>query len=77
MISKVALSGSEGVGKTEVLKKVIEILEKEGHVVGGIITEKEYEGKEPVGLRVIDNIWNISNSKLKNEIFYISRAIIA
>lgn len=60
MISKVALSGSEGVGKTEVLKKVIEILEKEGHVVGGIITEKEYEGKEPIGLRVID--WHSKNS---------------
>ena len=37
---KISLAGMPGVGKTQTLLKTIDILEKEGNVVGGILTEK-------------------------------------
>lgn len=51
---KISLAGLPGVGKTLTLLKTIDILEKEGNVVGGIITEKVMEGRDSVGLRVVD-----------------------
>jgi len=60
MMVKVSLAGLPGVGKTQTLLKTIEILEKEGNVVGGIITEKVFEDKEPAGLKVVD--WHSKDS---------------
>jgi N2,N2-dimethylguanosine tRNA methyltransferase len=51
---KISLAGLPGVGKTQTLMKTIDILEKEGNVVGGILTEKVMDGKEAVGLKVLD-----------------------
>ncbi|MGC8546867.1 MAG: NTPase [Thermoplasmata archaeon] len=60
MMVKVSLAGLPGVGKTQTLLKTIEILEKEGNVIGGIITEKVFEDKEPAGLKVVD--WHSKDS---------------
>jgi nucleoside-triphosphatase len=57
---KISLAGLPGVGKTQTLVKTIDILEREGNVVGGILTEKVIENKEQVGLKVID--WHSKNS---------------
>ncbi|MEL9915155.1 MAG: nucleoside-triphosphatase, partial [Thermoplasmatales archaeon] len=57
---KISLAGLPGVGKTQTLIKTIDILEREGNVVGGILTEKVIENKEQVGLLVLD--WHSKNS---------------
>ncbi|MCW6158412.1 MAG: NTPase [Thermoplasmatales archaeon] len=57
---KISLAGLPGVGKTQTLMKTIDILEKEGNVVGGILTEKVMDGKESVGLKVLD--WHSKTS---------------
>ncbi|MEM0141413.1 MAG: NTPase [Thermoplasmatales archaeon] len=57
---KISLAGLPGVGKTQTLVKTIDILEREGNTVGGILTEKVMENKEQVGLMVLD--WHSKNS---------------
>ncbi len=57
---KISLIGMSGVGKTQTVLKTIDILEREGIVVGGIITERVTEGKEYVGLKVLD--WHSKGS---------------
>lgn len=57
---KISLTGLPGVGKTQTLFKTLDILEKEGNVIGGIITEKVMESKEAVGLRVVN--WHTKDS---------------
>lgn len=60
MMVKISLAGLPGVGKTQTLLKSIEILQKEGNVVGGIMTDRVMEGKEAVGLSVTD--WHTKDS---------------
>lgn len=57
---KISLAGLPGVGKTQTLIKTIDILEKEGNVVGGITTERVMDGRDTVGLKVID--WHSKDS---------------
>ena len=57
---KISLIGVPGVGKTQTVLKTIDILEREGKLVGGIITERVMDGKEYVGLRVLD--WHTKRS---------------
>ncbi len=54
MYIKIGLSGLPGVGKTTTLIKTIEILEEEGFVVGGMITEELREDGRRTGFYVLD-----------------------
>jgi len=54
MYIKIGLSGLPGVGKTTTLIKTIDILEKEGFVVGGMITEELREEGKRTGFYVLD-----------------------
>jgi len=54
MYIKIGLSGLPGVGKTTTLIKTIEILEEEGYVVGGMITEELRENGRRTGFYVLD-----------------------
>ena len=54
MYIKIGLSGLPGVGKTTTLIKTIEILEEEGYVVGGMITEELRENGKRTGFYVLD-----------------------
>ena len=54
MYIKIGLSGLPGVGKTTTLIKTIEILEEEGFVVGGMITEELRENGRRTGFYVLD-----------------------
>ncbi len=54
MYVKIGLSGLPGVGKTTTLIRTIEMLEEEGFVVGGMITEEVKEGNRRVGFYVLD-----------------------
>ena len=51
---KVGITGLPGAGKTQALVKVIEMLEDEGLVVGGMITEPIVENGKRVGFYVMD-----------------------
>ncbi|ADD08107.1 NTPase [Candidatus Aciduliprofundum boonei] len=54
MYIKIGLSGLPGVGKTTTLIKTIEILEEEGYIVGGMITEELRENGKRTGFYVLD-----------------------
>src|SRR4030042_275979 len=51
---KIGITGLPGAGKTQALVKVIEMLEEEGQVVGGMVTEPIIEGGKRVGFYVMD-----------------------
>ncbi len=51
---KVGITGLPGAGKTQALVKVIEMLEEESLVVGGMVTEPIVEGGKRVGFYVMD-----------------------
>ena len=51
---KVGITGLPGAGKTQALVKVIEMLEEESLVVGGMITEPIVENGKRVGFYVMD-----------------------
>lgn len=51
---KIGITGVPRAGKTLTLIKVIHMLEKEGKVVGGIITEPIMRGKERIGFRIMN-----------------------
>ncbi|MFO7991584.1 MAG: NTPase [Thermoplasmata archaeon] len=51
---KIGLSGSIGIGKTETLETIIDMLEEEGITVGGMITEPIFEENRQVGFQVMD-----------------------
>lgn len=51
---KIGITGVPNIGKTSVLFKVIEMLEKDKKKVGGMITESITKGKERVGFKIID-----------------------
>ncbi len=54
MYVKIGLSGLPGVGKTTTLIRTIKMLEEEGFIVGGMITEEVKEGNRRVGFYVLD-----------------------
>ncbi|UCE46134.1 MAG: NTPase [Methanobacteriota archaeon] len=51
---KIGITGLPGAGKTQALVKVIEMLEEEGLVVGGMITEPIIENGKRAGFYVMD-----------------------
>ncbi len=51
---KIGITGLPGAGKTEALLKVIEMLEVDGHTVGGMITTPIYERGKKIGFEVMD-----------------------
>ena len=51
---KVGITGLPGAGKTQALIKVIEMLEEESLVVGGMVTEPIVENSKRVGFYVMD-----------------------
>ncbi|MCX6650896.1 MAG: NTPase [Methanomassiliicoccales archaeon] len=51
---KIGITGLPSAGKTNTLIQVIKMLEEEGHVVGGMITEPILDNKKRNGLYVID-----------------------
>ena len=51
---KIGITGLPGAGKTHALLKVIEMLEAEGHEVGGMVTEPIVEGGKRTGFSIID-----------------------
>jgi len=51
---KIGITGLPSAGKTYALKKVIEMLEGEGHTVGGMITEPMMRKSRRVGFYVVD-----------------------
>jgi len=59
---KIGLSGLPGVGKTTTLIKTIEILEEEGFIVGGMITEELREEGKRTGFYVLD--WMTKEKKV-------------
>jgi len=56
---KIGITGLPGSGKTQALKKVVEMLESENFKVGGMITEPIIEKNRRVGFYVMD--WNSKN----------------
>ncbi len=62
MYVKIGLSGLPGVGKTTTLIRTIEMLEEEGYVVGGMITEEVKENNKRVGFYVLD--WMTKDKKI-------------
>jgi len=51
---KIGITGLPGAGKTEALLKVIEMLEADGHIVGGMVTTPIYEHGRKIGFEVVD-----------------------
>jgi nucleoside-triphosphatase len=51
---KIGITGLPGAGKTQALKKVIEMLEQEGVKIGGMITEPIVEDKHRKGFQIVD-----------------------
>lgn len=51
---KIGITGLPGAGKTQVVMKVISMLEEEGVTVGGIITEPIVENRRRVGFYLLD-----------------------
>ena len=49
---KVGISGLPGSGKSSTIVQVVDRLEAEGELVGGMITEGIYEGEEKVGVKI-------------------------
>ncbi len=54
LIPKIGLTGKPGVGKTETLLKIVDMLREEGYTVGGMVTRSIFEGGERVGFTVED-----------------------
>lgn len=51
---KIGISGVLGIGKTETLKRIIDMLEGEGLTIGGMITEPILEDNRQMGFQVMD-----------------------
>jgi len=51
---KIGITGLPGAGKTQALKKVMEMLELEGVKIGGMITEPIVEEKHRKGFHIVD-----------------------
>ena len=53
-VGKIFLSGKPGVGKSTLLKQILEELRREGFKVGGIVTPEVRKGGKRVGFKVVD-----------------------
>ena len=53
---KIGITGLPGAGKTHALRRVIEMLEQENKIIGGMLTEPIIENNDRVGFRVISRI---------------------
>ncbi len=51
---KIGISGSLGIGKSDTLKRIIDMLSEEGISVGGMLTEPIFEDNRQVGFQVMD-----------------------
>ncbi len=51
---KIGISGTLGLGKTETLKRIIDMLDEEGISVGGMLTDPIFEDNRQVGFQVMD-----------------------
>ncbi|MCK5547894.1 MAG: nucleotide kinase, partial [Thermoplasmata archaeon] len=59
---KIGITGLPSAGKTFALKKVIEMLEGEGHSVGGMVTEPMMRRNRRIGFFVVD--WITKEKKI-------------
>ncbi len=50
---KIGIAGLPGSGKTQTLLRIIQLLEAEGIVVGGMVTEPIIEKRRPVGFHLV------------------------
>ncbi|MFO8109325.1 MAG: NTPase [Thermoplasmata archaeon] len=51
---KIGISGTLGIGKTDTLKRIIDMLGEEGISVGGMLTDPIFEDNRQVGFQVMD-----------------------
>ncbi len=51
---KIAITGLPGSGKTQTLLRIIQLLEKDGLTVGGMITEPIVERHRPTGFQIVN-----------------------
>lgn len=51
---KIGITGLPGAGKTHALRRVIEMLEQESKIIGGMLTEPIIENNDRAGFKVID-----------------------
>ncbi len=51
---KIGISGTMGLGKTDTLKNIIDMLNDEGISVGGMLTDPIFEDNRQVGFQVMD-----------------------
>jgi nucleoside-triphosphatase len=54
LTSKIFLTGTPGVGKTTVLKNIVQELKRRGIQVGGMVTEEVRENGIRVGFKIVD-----------------------
>ncbi len=54
MACKILLTGTPGIGKTTVLRKIADELKQRGILVGGMITEEAREGNVRIGFKLRD-----------------------
>jgi nucleoside-triphosphatase len=71
---KIGITGLPSAGKTFALKKVIEMLEGEGHKVGGMITEPMVKRSRRIGFYVMD--WSTKEKKVFAHKDYNSRVSV-
>ena len=51
---KIGITGLPGAGKTHALRRVIEMLEQDNKIIGGMLTEPIYENDDRQGFKVLD-----------------------
>jgi nucleoside-triphosphatase len=51
---KIGITGLPGAGKTHALRRVIEMLEQDNKIIGGMLTEPIIENNDRMGFKVID-----------------------
>ena len=56
---KILITGRPGIGKTTIVRKVIDMCKKEGIKVGGMISYEVREGGRRVGFKILDVMNNI------------------
>jgi nucleoside-triphosphatase len=54
LTGKIFLTGTPGVGKTTVLKSIVQELKQQGILVGGMVTEEVRENGIRVGFKIVD-----------------------
>jgi nucleoside-triphosphatase len=71
---KIGITGLPRAGKTQALIRVIEMLEEEGQIVGGMITESIIEDNRRVGFWVMD--WATKEKKIFAHIDFKSKIMV-